>query len=162
MKSYTPWLTILQDLEKEIAPGLMRKHHLGCITGEWLDSAVLKLQKPSWTDGGPGQGVFFSVWLGDKELRKNRFNYNIHALKLRLREGYAIKPGEFASAFREKFASQADLWPNVRTDYGPQTLMQGWMPLDAKTFRKDVMGLVGGFVAIHGIIDALLEERRKS
>lgn len=162
MKPYPPWLSILKEIEAEISLELSQKFHLQCLTGDWLDSAVLKIQKPSWTDGGPGQGVFFSIWLGDKESRKNRFNYNIHALKLRLREGYAIKPGDFASAFREKFASQSGRWPNVRTDHGPQTLMQGWMPLDTKTFRKDVVGLVDGFVAIHGIIDVLLEERRKS
>jgi hypothetical protein len=162
MKPHSPWLVRLEQIQADLTSGLLEKHGLRCVTGDWLDSAVLKIQKPSWTDGGPGQGVFFSIWLGDKEIRKNRFNYNIHALKLRLREGYAIKPGDFASAFRGKFASQSGRWPNVCTDYGPQTLMQGWMPLDAKTFRRDVAGLVDSFVAIHGIIDVLLEERRKS
>ncbi len=50
-------------------------------------------------------------------------------------------------AFGERFAKAGGHWPNVKTDYGPQTLMQGWLPYDAKTFRKDVLGLVDGFVA---------------
>lgn len=161
MKPDSPWLTILQNLATDLSPSLLQKYELACITGEWLDCAVLKLQKPSWTDAGPGQGLFFSIWLGEKEIRKVRFNYNIHALKLRLRKGYAIKPGEFASAFRERFSPRAGDWPNVRTDYGPQTLVQGWVPLDEETFRAEVGKLVEGFVAIHGILDELLEERKK-
>ncbi len=155
----TPWLTILENIATDLSPDLLRKHQLQSKTGEWLNSAVLKLQKETWTDGA-GHEVFFSVWLDTRDLKKSRFNYNIHALKLRLLKEYSIESREFASAFRAKLALHAKRWPNLSTDYGPQTLMQGWLPLDAETFRDDVVRLVEGFVAIHGIIDELLEERK--
>lgn len=158
MKPYAPYLAILEDIRTEKGPALLKKHGLQAMTGEWLDCAVLKLQKDAWTDGGRGQGVFFSVWIGEKELKKQRFNYNIHALKLRLRKGYAIKPGEFTRTFRAKLDPAP--WPNVSVDYGPQTLMQGWLPADLKTFRREVAGLMKSFVAIHAVIDEMLEERR--
>lgn len=139
---------------------MLRKYGLNCVTGEMLDCAVLKLQKDAWTDGGSGQGVFFSVWLGEKELKKGRFNYNIHAYGLRTRPGYAVKPREFAAAFREGFDSTA--WPNVGTKSGPQTLMQGWMVADLQTFEREVRRLIKLFAAMHRVIDVLLEERKAS
>ncbi len=156
--SLKSWLAILEDIACALAPDL-QKFHLQYRTGEWLNSAALKLQKATWTDGA-GHEAFFSVWLDAKDLKKGRFNYNIHTLKLRLLQGYSISSGEFATAFRAKFAPQAGRWPNVRTDYGPQTLMQGWMPLDDRTFREDVVGLVNDFVSIHHIIDEMLAERK--
>jgi hypothetical protein len=152
-------LATLEQVATEISADLEKKYQLRCETGEWLKSSVLKLQKPNWTDGA-GHEAFFSVWLDAEDLEKGRFHYNIHALKLRLLSGHAIAAGEFASAFRERFARAGGHWPNVGTDYGPQTLMQGWLPYDVRTFRKDVIGLVNSFVAIHGIIDEMLEERR--
>ena len=160
MKPYSPYLAVLDRIKKDSTSELTEKHRLYCETGDWLDSAVLKLQKKDWTDGGIGQGVFFSVWIGEKELKKKRFNYNIHALKLRLRKGYSIKPGEFVSAFRAKLDVLGGQWPNLRTDYGPQTLMQGWRPADLTTFRKDVLELMDSFIAIHKVIDEMLEERK--
>lgn len=160
MKPYSQYLDLLSRIRTDSAADLLSKHRLYCETGEWLDSAVLKLQKKEWTDEGMGQGVFFSVWIGKKELKASRFNYNIHALKLRLWKGYSIKPNEFAAAFRERLHALDEAWPNLRTDYGPQTLMQGWLPLDLTTFRQDVLKLMDSFVAIHKVIDEMLEERK--
>jgi len=67
---------------------------------------------------------------------------------------------EFASSFRSKLGTSRKYWPNLRTDYGPQTLMQGWAPLDLKTFEKDVSKLIEEFIEIHGIIDDIIEERK--
>ncbi len=157
--SYAPHLAILEDIRTEKSTALLKKHRLHCFTGEVLDCAVLKLQKDTWTtDAYRGHGVFFSVWIGEKELKRQRFNYNIHAFKLRLLEGHAIKPVEFAAAFRARFDPAP--WPNLSLDYGPQTLMQGWLPADLATFRRDVLGLMKKFVAIHQIIDEMLAERR--
>jgi len=161
MKSYLSYLSILDRIKKDASAELMKRHQLRCETGDWLDSAVLKLQKEGWADNGLGQGVFFSVWIGDQELKKKRFNYNIHALKLRLRKGYSIEAGEFAAAFRKKVAPGLGEWPNLRTDFGPQTLMQGWAPADPASFRGDVLGLMDRFVSIHGVIDKMLEERKR-
>jgi hypothetical protein len=125
-----------------------------------MDCAVMKLQKKSWTQNGIGEGVFFSVWIGKEELKKERLNYNIHAFKLRLWKDHKIKPVEFASSFRSKFRNSQKNWPNLRTDYGPQTLMQGWLNLDLNTFEKDVSKLIDEFIAIHGIIDEMIDERK--
>jgi hypothetical protein len=159
MKPYSPHLAILDRIKNDSASELLRKHQINCETGNWLDSAVLKLQKKEWTDGGIGQGVFFSVWIGEEELKKKRFNYNIHAFKLRLRKGYSIKAIEFASAFRARLEALGGQWPNMSIDYGPQTLMQGWIHADLTTFRRDVLKLMDSFVAIHKVIDELFEER---
>jgi hypothetical protein len=161
MPSYAAHLALLESIKDALSADLMQKHHLRCEVGDWMDCAVLKLQKPGWTPGTVGQGIFFAVWLGEKELQARRFNYNIHALKMRELPGHAIKPREFAAAFREAFAKSQSQWPNVSTDYGPQTLMQGWMPLDEGTFRRDVEDLVGHFVSMYVLIDELLLERSR-
>ena len=125
MKVHLPYLKILEGIKEDTESGLWSEQQIRCKTGEWVDSAALKLQKDSWTVGGMGEGVFFSVWVGEDDVRKGRFNYNIHALKLRLWEGYAIKSNDFASSFRDRMQGELDGWPNVRIDYGPQTLFYG-------------------------------------
>jgi len=160
IRSHLPYLDLLDRVAQDVAPGLIRKHGIETAAGAWLDSAALKLQKESWTDGGIGQGIFFSIWVGEKQVREKRFNYNIHALKLRQREGFSIKPREFAAAFRARREFSHDRWPNMRTDFGPQTLMQGWLPLQPQTFHHDVLALVDHFVMVHPVIDEMLEERR--
>lgn len=158
MKAYVSHLRILQEIRSESAPDLASNYEIICEAGEWLDCAVLKLRKPSWSQGNPGEGVFFSVWIGEKDFRKQRFNYNIHALKLRLWKSHAIKPREFAANFRRRFNTGP--WPNVSTDFGPQTLMQGWMPSELSEFRASVRGLMDRFVSIHTSIDEMLEKRK--
>jgi hypothetical protein len=163
MTSYASYLAILENIRDTTSSDLVRQHQLRCEAGDWMDSATLKLQKDTWTSSGTGQGIFFSVWLGEKELKARRFNYNIHSLKLGALPGHDVKPREFAMAFREKLDAHAQRsdWRNLSTDYGPQTLMQGWMPLDEVTFRPDVESLIKRFVGMHGVIDALLLERKK-
>lgn len=162
MTAYAPYLTVFENIKDTISSDLMRKHQLRCEAGDWMDSATLKLQKDAWTAGGTGQGIFFSVWLGEKELKTCRFNYNIHSLKLGTLPGHVVKPREFAAAFRKKIDAHAQRgdWPNLSIDYGPQTLMQGWMPLDEATLRADVESLIERFVGMHPVIDALLLERK--
>lgn len=101
-----------------------------------------------------GQGIFFSVWLGNKDVETNRLNYNIHALKLGSQKSCGVKPVAFARAFRSRFTFTG--WPNINTDYGPQTLMQGWLPLQPRTFEQDVLGLIERFASMHHTIDELL------
>ena len=131
------------------------KHRINCKVGEMLDSAVLKLQKDHWSDNGMGEGIFFSVWLGAGDIKKGRFNYNLHAFKMGGRKDYEIKPVAFAKKFRAGFDSSN--WPNISIDYGPQNLFQGWMPLNLLTLGKDVSVLIDRFISVHSVIDDLLE-----
>ena len=104
---------------------------------------------------------FFSVWMNEVSTRKNHANYNIHALKLRQLEGYSITSRDFANDFRKIFASMRNAWPNVSVDYGPLTLMQGWIKIDQNSFEKDTLALMERFKHLSPLIDRLLESRRK-
>ncbi len=154
MKSYSKYQAILERIKQNHADRLLRTFQLHCEAGNCLDSAVLKLQKSNWSDHGMGQGIFFSIWLGNREIQTDRFNYNIHAIKLGLQKSCGVKPVAFARAFRSRFAFTG--WPNINTDYGPQTLMQGWLPLHPRTFEQDVLGLIERFASTHHTIDELL------
>ena len=154
MKSYSQYQVVLERIRQNHANRLLRTFQLHCEAGNCLDSAALKLQKRHWSDNGMGQGIFFSVWLGNREVETNRFNYNIHALKLGSQKSCGVKPVAFARAFRSRFAFTG--WPNISTDYGPQTLMQGWLPLHPRTFEQDVLGLIEHFASTHHTIDELL------
>ncbi|MDF3057010.1 MAG: hypothetical protein K0R17_1225 [Rariglobus sp.] len=132
--------------------------------GRWHESAVLKLQKRRWTSVGPAPapseaGLFFSVWINEKSLRQQRVCYNIHALKLRSLAGFSIQSREFAAAFRAAFASSSGDWSHVSTDYGPQTLMEGWIDLDAEKTEADVAVLIRRFIPLADLIDRLLDQR---
>lgn len=65
-----------------------RSSDLICKQGFYKNSFVLKLQKPCWTNDSMNRvenqtGIFFSIWINEKTVRRNRAYYNIHALKLR-------------------------------------------------------------------------------
>jgi hypothetical protein len=75
--------------------------------------------------------------------------------------GYAIASRDFASEFRAGFASMQGAWPNVSVDYGPQTLMQGWIEFEAKDCEKEIFALLLRFAGIARLIDDLLERRRR-
>ncbi len=76
----------------------------------------------------------------EKWTRRNRANYNIHALKLRQLKGYSVTSRDFAKELRDNFENIRGRWPNVSVDYGPLTLMQGWIaaiPIVSKrTYRS--------------------------
>ncbi len=141
------------------------RNGLICKQGFYKACPVLKLQKPSWTNDPMDRvenrsGIFFSIWTNDRSMMTNRVNYNIHALKLRDLKGYSIKSRDFAFDFRSAFASVRSAWPNVSVDYGPLTLMEGWIEADSVHFEKDVLDLMGGFQSLSPLIDRLLESRR--
>ena len=145
---------------------LLNQYKIEYKVGEWLDSVVLKMQKKSWAinsldDKAFEHSIFFSIWLSDQPIKDNKLYYNIHALKLRSLPGYSIQSREFAAAFRSRFKVAAHDWPNVSLDFGPQTLIEGWIKIDMIRFENDISDLVSKFIEIHGIIDGLLEERRK-
>jgi hypothetical protein len=137
-----------------------------CKQGFYKACAVLKLQRPSWTNDSMYRvqnksGIFFSIWMNAKSARKNRVNYNIHALKLRQLAGYSITSRDFASDFRKSFASMSDAWPNVSVDYGPLTLIQGWIEIDSNNLEEDILVLMECFEHLSPLIDRMLESRRK-
>jgi hypothetical protein len=137
-----------------------------CKQAFYKDCAVLKLQKGSWTNDPMDRvenksGIFFSIWIDKMAASQSRAKYNIHALKLRQLEGYSITSRDFASDFRNGFASMRAAWPNVRIDYGPLTLMEGWIQVDAERFEQNILGLMERFRQISPLIDRLLESRRR-
>lgn len=146
---------------------LLEHYQLTARVGIWLESTALKIYKSTWTtrvsENTPAPGeIFFSVWVDADDLVSGRANYNIHALKLRKLKDYALQSREFAEAFRAEFRNVESKWPHVSVDFGPQTLMQGWIPLEANNFDQALDGLIDQFVSLHGWIDRLLEERRRA
>lgn len=139
---------------------------LVCKQGFYKACCVLKLQKASWTNDPMDQvqntsGIFFSIWVNNESVRRNRANYNIHALKLRHLEGYSIASRDFAEEFRKGFASTRKSWPNVSVNYGPLTLMQGWIEVEANRLEESVAALMQRFSQLSPLIDRLLESRRR-
>lgn len=137
-----------------------------CKQGFYDGCSVLKLQKASWTNDPVDQirnesGIFFSLWIDEKAASKSKANYNIHALKLRQLKGYSITSRDFANDFRQGFAPMRDAWPNVSVDYGPLTLMQGWIEVDLHHLEKDILVLMERFKHVGPLIDRLLESRRR-
>jgi hypothetical protein len=145
---------------------LLNRHKMDYKVGVWVQSVALKMQKKSWADAAPTArpfegSIFFSVWVSDESIRESELHYNIHAFKLRQLAGYKIQSREFAAAFRARFKAFEKKWPNVRVDFGPLTLMEGWIGVDLKNFDKELVDLAHRFLEIHFIIDDLLEERRR-
>jgi hypothetical protein len=143
---------------------LLVAHDLTAHVGCWHDSAVLKVQKSRWTNASAlnepaDAGIFFSIWIEAESLKKKQAFYNIHALELRALEGFLIQSRDFAAAFRAAFADSAHKWPHVSTDYGPQTLMQGWIALDLPRFETDIALLIERFLPLTTVIDGLLDSR---
>jgi len=135
-----------------------------CKQGFYNDCSVVKLQKGPWTNDRMDRvqnktGIFFSIWIDEKAASKSRANYNIHALKLRQLEGYSITSRDFAKDFRAGFASMRDAWPHVSVDYGPLTLMQGWIEIVPRDFEQDILVLLERFKPVSRLIDRLLESR---
>jgi len=145
---------------------LLRKKQLEIAVVEILDSVALKVYKKSWANKVQDpltsrSRIFFSVWVNDKTLKQGKVSYNIHALKLRELEGYKIISTDFANGFRGRFKYFKDLWPNVRLDYGPLTLMEGWVKLDDLNFEERILALGKNFLKIDHIIDDLLKTCKK-
>jgi hypothetical protein len=142
------------------------RNGLICKQGSYKGCSVLKLQKPSWTNDPMDRvenrsGIFFSVWTNEASTKKSRANYNIHALRLRQLEGYSVTSREFANEFRKGFAATHKTWPNVSVNYGPLTLMQGWIEVDSNSFEEGVLVLMERFKRLSPLIDRLLQSRRR-
>jgi hypothetical protein len=139
-----------------------------CRAGPHMDCAVVKLQKPEWTNDdltkmGNRTGIFFSIWVGEAGAAKGRADYNIHAMSVRKLKSYRLTGNEFSDRFRKAFNKVRAGWPNVSTDYGCCTLMQGWYDINPKSFASDAMKLMRQFdKQVAPIIDRLLDQSRRA
>src|SRR5262245_17324147 len=97
------FLDMLSRISARVQPA-MKERELEPQVGSWLDADVLKIRKKAWSDtksvSPPTQsGIFFSVWIEENGIKRNRAFYNIHALRLRSLSGYSLQSREFAAAF---------------------------------------------------------------
>lgn len=142
-----------------------------CLCGLWpankmATAVVLKLRKIHWSSDPVDairstNGVFFSVWVDEASARRQRLRYNLHALKLRDLPGYAIKSSKFAADFRAAFAKRAREWSYVSTDFGPQTLFQGFLESPTDRWDTTIAELATAFLPLGEVVDDLLAARRE-
>jgi hypothetical protein len=162
----TTFLPRFQKCATLLDRDIFARQHLEYKAGIWLRSVVLKFQNPSWINNSPkakpfSESIFFGIWVTEESIQQGKLNYNIHALKLRELTGYKIKSKEFADKFRARFKPFEKQWPNVRTDLGPLTLMQGWVRFDENNLEALIKTFSNQFLEIAFIIDDLLAESRK-
>lgn len=149
-----------------IVKNIPRKHFDGAgleiSVHEVMRSIALKIYKPTWSNDFQSSitsksRIFFSVWVNDKTNKEEKLYYNIHALKLRELKGYKISSRDFAEKFRNRFIENQKDWKNVSIDFGPLTLMEGWLDLNTETIHNDIIELSGKFLKISSLIDETLE-----
>ncbi|MES2109707.1 MAG: hypothetical protein V4577_13200 [Bacteroidota bacterium] len=156
------YLSLFQAAVDKLDKKLLNQKQLQVETGVWLDSVVLRLQKQHWANNPEarpqtGPGIFFSIWIGNADIKAQKLFYNIHALKLRKLNGYAITSRKFADDFRGQFKSTEHNWPNVSTKFGPQTLMQGWKIVNLDSPIEDILEIANKFIEIDMLIENLLD-----
>ena len=158
---------------RQIATALkndLRSEDLLAAAVTYGESFVLKIYKSSWsniftnplTDPLTAETrIFFSIWVNEQAGIEQKLFYNIHALKLRHLRGYKIESRKFAAQFREYFKLVKYEWPNVSVDFGPLTLMEGWVIPDPEGFQQQVTDLAKKFIKIAPLIDQTLAQFRR-
>jgi hypothetical protein len=154
MKQFLIEFEKIRDAYDKVAS---QKSGLLCVTSVFEGCSGVKLHRDSWKSGAAE--IFFSVWTDQETRTAGRIHYNIHAFKMRQFKGHVVTSRDFADDFRKNFRSVSGSWPNVRVDFGPLNLMQGWIEFREESFERDVLGLLSQFAAVCRIIDRLLEER---
>lgn len=154
---------ILKEQEIKLAAKLLKQHGIVCKQLPFGDCSPLYLAKPQWTnrfdeDRESTIGIFCSVWVDTKYLKKNLYSYNIHAKSLNKLPGYQLKPKIFAGEFRGLVQSSVAQWPGISLDYGPSTLLMGRDVCELDSFAEKVEERMMGYVDIHHHIDHLLEQ----
>ncbi|AEV99447.1 hypothetical protein A4D02_26780 [Niastella koreensis] len=165
--NFRSYLKEFENAAGRLDRNLLAQKEMETETGVWLESVVLRMHKKHWANKPLTQpqgdaAIFFSVWLNDKGVQGNKLFYNLHALKLRQLKAYTLTSREFAAAFREQFKSETDHWPNVSTNFGPLTLMEGWMLFDPADIAESVYKLANQFLEIDSLIDGLLKKYKKT
>jgi hypothetical protein len=155
------YLESFQKIVDQLDLKLFDEKSIEVSVGIYLDSVVLKLYKNSWTNNPQEpltakSRIFFSLWVSDSTIAKQKIMYNIHALKLRELKGYKIQSRKFAETFREDFKEYEQEWQNVSVNHGPLTLMEGSIKLDLENFQEEVLKLANNFLKIEHLIDQTL------
>jgi hypothetical protein len=157
------YLDKFQKAADRLDKKLLQEKQIEVAVGVILHSVFLKLYKKSWANPSPDPltaetRIFFSVWINDPAIEEQKLLYNIHALKLRKLKGYSVQSRKFADAFRKNFKDFAHRWQNVSVDFGPLTLMEGWINIDPENFQNDVLKLANNFLEIEHLIDNTLDK----
>ncbi len=155
------YLNIFQNAANSLEHEAIKSKNLEVAVGLYLDSVFLKVYKLSWTNDQntpltSESRIFFSIWVNDLTLAKQQIFYNIHALKLRKLVGYRIESRKFATLFRSYFIEFQHLYPNVSTDFGPLTLMEGWVKFNHDYLQLEVINLAKTFLETFHLIDKTL------
>ena len=137
-------LEVFEKIQKEHKASYKKNQGLVIKTGTHLGSSVIKLLKDDWTtDDHLGikntTGVFFGIWVDHVGKYSKVVQYNIHALKLARLGDHKIKARGFAESFRKKAKKQISDWPNVSTDHGPLTLLQGSFPFSEASLEAQCL-----------------------
>ena len=159
--NFAQYLYQFQDTANQLDKKILKQKGLEVAVGITLESVYLKLYKKSWAN--PSQDpltstsrIFFSIWVNEVTLAEEKLFYNIHALKLRQLHGYKIESRKFADTFRALFKTLEDQWPNVSTQFGPLTLIEGWLPLDIPSLSHQLTRLADIFLTLEPLIDITL------
>lgn len=157
------YLENFQKIVNQLDSKLLSTKSIEVSVGIYLDSVFIKLYKKSWASNHQEpltaeSRIFFSVWVNDSTLEKQKIMYNIHALKLRKFSGYKIQSRNFAEVFRESFKDHENNWQNVSVNYGPLTLMEGWIKLDLENLQEEVLKLANNFLEVEHLVDDTLNQ----
>ena len=157
----TYYLQQFQSAADQIDKTLLASKQLEVAVGLYGDSVFLKLYKKSWATMGQDPltaetRIFFSVWTCDSAIQEQKLLYNIHAFKLRKLKGYSIESKKFADGFRHRFKRFEHKWPNVGSNFGPLTLMQGWIKPDLEDLPNEITRLSNNFLEIEHLIENTL------
>ena len=130
------------------------------------DCVVLKLYKTDWANLlqdplASTSRIFFSVWVSGSTIHEQKIFYNIHALKLRKLKGYSIQSRKFAGIFRESFKNFEHKWENISVNFGPLTLMEGWVKMNLESLQDEILKLANNFLEIEHLVDKTLAHFKK-
>ena len=150
-----------QRAANQLDKKILGKKKVEVAVGLYGNSVFLKLYKRSWANPlqdplTSASRIFFSIWINISTIKEQKIFYNIHALKLRHLNGYSIESRKFAAAFRKSFEKFEQEWPNVHVKFGPLTLMQGWIAIDAENFQEKILALANNFLKIDYLVDDTL------
>lgn len=150
---------VFKQVEREMAPGLEEKYDLRCGANSTWGHTSLGLRKSDWSDAS-SHWISIAVSVRLRDPAEGRLCYHFDTCRMDRLWDFDIQREEFASAFRRELLRRRLVFPNLATDLRPERLMEGWVPLNFETLRKDTLAFLDRFVKIYWIFARLLEERR--
>lgn len=166
MKESEKYFKIFSSVAGQLNLQLLKEMQLETAVIEVLDCVCLKIYKKSWCSSKEDPllaktRIFFSIWVSDESDKQQKLLYNIHAFKLRHLPGYAIESRKFANVFRSAFKAFEQQWPNVSVNFGPLTLMEGWVSFDHKNIAQQIVELANNFLTIAPLLEDTLASFKK-